>query len=97
MDRRVIEALKSLPERRLFTKGLFAWVGFRQATIPHARAVRMAGESNFSGWRLWNFALEGTTSFSTAPLRIWTDPGVTIAMSSFVYSMFNRPHAYVRL
>lgn len=88
MDRRVVEALKSLPERRRFMKGLFAWVGFRQATIPYAREARSAGESKFSGWRLWNFALEGITSFSTAPLRVWTYLGVFIALSAFAFGLF---------
>lgn len=88
MDRKVVEALKSLPERRRFMKGLFAWVGFRQATIPYTREARHAGESKFSSWKLWNFALEGVTSFSTAPLRIWTYLGLAIALSAFVYGAF---------
>lgn len=85
MDRKVVEALKSLPERRRFMKGLFAWVGFRQATIPYARDPRLAGETKFSGWKLWNFALEGITSFSTAPLRVWTYLGLFIALLAFGY------------
>lgn len=88
MDRRVVDALKSLPERRRFMKGLFAWVGFRQATIPYAREARTAGESKFSGWRLWNFALEGITSFSTAPLRVWTYLGLAIALLAFAFGLF---------
>ncbi|MFZ5775276.1 MAG: glycosyltransferase family 2 protein [Thermodesulfobacteriota bacterium] len=88
MDRKVVEALKSLPERRRFMKGLFAWVGFRQAVIPYRRAERQAGRSKFSGWRLWNFALEGITSFSTIPLRIWTYLGLSIAMLSFAYGAY---------
>lgn len=88
MDRRVVEALKQLPERRRFMKGLFAWVGFRQALIPYSREARHAGESKFSGWRLWNFALEGITSFSTAPLRIWTYLGTAIALTAFAFGTF---------
>ena len=88
MDRKVVDALKSLPERRRFMKGLFAWVGFRQATIPYSRGVRHAGQSKFSGWKLWNFALEGVTSFSTAPLRIWTYLGLVIALGAFAYGVF---------
>ncbi len=88
MDRRVVEALKLLPERRRFMKGLFAWVGFRQATIPYTREVRTAGESKYSGWRLWNFALEGITSFSTAPLRVWTYLGLAIALIAFAFGLF---------
>lgn len=88
MDRRVVEALRQLPERRRFMKGLFAWVGFRQATVPYVREARAAGHSSFSGWRLWNFALEGITSFSTAPLRVWSYLGLLIALVSFAYGLF---------
>lgn len=88
MDRRVVEALRLLPERRRFMKGLFAWVGFRQAVIPYVREARHAGKSKFSGWTLWNFALEGITSFSTAPLRIWTYLGLVIALVAFAFGAF---------
>lgn len=88
MDRRVVEALKLLPERRRFMKGLFAWVGFRQTILPYVREERAAGESKFSGWRLWNFALEGITSFSTVPLRIWTYLGLFVAAMSFAFGIF---------
>jgi glycosyltransferase involved in cell wall biosynthesis len=88
MDRRVVEAVKCLPERRRFMKGLFAWVGFRQALIPYTREPRAAGRSKFSGWRLWNLALEGITSFSTAPLRIWTYLGLVVALIAFAYAVF---------
>lgn len=87
MDRKVVEALKKLPERRRFMKGLFAWVGFRQALIPYKRELRQSGKSKFSGWRLWNFALEGLTSFSTAPLRIWFYIGLMVAILAFVYGV----------
>ncbi|CAN7230649.1 glycosyltransferase family 2 protein [Mesorhizobium amorphae] len=87
IDRQVIEALRSLPERRRFMKGLFAWVGFRTATVEYKRDQRIAGQSKFSGWRLWNFALEGITSFSTAPLEIWTYVGATISALSFLYGL----------
>jgi glycosyltransferase involved in cell wall biosynthesis len=85
MDRQVIEALQQLPERRRFMKGIFAWVGFRQALIPYTRAPRATGRSKFSGWKLWNFGLEGITSFSTAPLRIWFYLGLIVAALAFVY------------
>ena len=88
MDRKVVDALKKLPERHRFMKGLFAWVGFRQAVIPYTREQRQAGKSKFSGWKLWNFALDGITSFSTLPLRIWTYLGVAIAAFSFSYGAF---------
>ncbi|MCM8594551.1 glycosyltransferase family 2 protein [Accumulibacter sp.] len=88
MDRRVIAALDELPESRRFMKGLFAWVGFRTAYVDYVRPARAAGTTKFNGWKLWNFALEGVTSFSTAPLRIWTYVGAAVAGSSFAFSLF---------
>ncbi|MEX3959332.1 glycosyltransferase family 2 protein [Trinickia sp. EG282A] len=88
MDRAVVNALRSLPERRRFMKGLFAWVGFKTVIIEYEREPRSAGHSKFSGWRLWNFALEGITSFSTVPLRSWTYIGLAIALLSFFYGAF---------
>ena len=88
MDRRVVETLKRLPERRRFMKGLFAWVGFRTAVVEYSRDARAAGSTKFSGWRLWNLALEGITSFSSVPLRLWTYIGSAVAMASFLYASF---------
>lgn len=88
MDRKVVDALKTLPERRRFMKGLFAWVGFRQAVVRYARERRFNGNSKFSGWRLWNLALEGITSFSTVPLRIWTYAGVLVALLAAAFGLF---------
>jgi len=88
LDRAAVDALKALPERQRFMKGLFAWIGFRTATVDYARAARASGASKFSGWRLWNFALEGFTSFSTVPLRIWTYIGAIGAFLTFVYALF---------
>jgi polyisoprenyl-phosphate glycosyltransferase len=88
MDRKVIEALSRLPERRRFMKGLFSWVGFRTTTINYVRDERMAGKTKFSGWRLWNLALEGITGFSTAPLRLWTYLGLITATVAFAYAVW---------
>jgi glycosyltransferase involved in cell wall biosynthesis len=88
MDRTVIEALKRLPESRRFMKGLFAWVGFRHAVVPYERPSRSSGSSKFNGWRLWNLALEGVTSFTTAPLRVWTYIGGIAALLSFAYGTY---------
>jgi len=84
MDRKVVDAVKKLPENRRFMKGLFAWVGFKSATIEYVRKERSAGETKFNGWRLWNLALEGIASFSSIPLRIWTYVGLLIAVFSFI-------------
>ena len=88
MDRCVVEALKELPESRRFMKGLFAWVGFRTISIGYTRSERVAGSSKFNGWRLWNFALEGVTSFSTDPLRIWTYLGFLVSFISILFAIF---------
>ncbi|KAA6187488.1 glycosyltransferase family 2 protein [Thiohalocapsa marina] len=88
MDRSVVEALKQLPESRRFMKGLFAWVGFRTTAVNYVRPERQAGSSKFNGWALWNFALEGMTSFSTEPLRIWTYLGIFVSFMAFIYGLF---------
>jgi hypothetical protein len=80
MDRAVVEALNRLPERNRFMKGLFAWVGFRQIGVPYVRPERAAGTSTMGYLRLWRFALDGITSFSTAPLRIWSVIGFVSAL-----------------
>ncbi|BBL74700.1 glycosyltransferase family 2 protein [Methylomagnum ishizawai] len=88
MDRAVVDALNGLPESRRFMKGLFAWVGFRTAVVDYVRPERSAGTTKFNGWRLWNFALEGLTSFSTIPLRVWSYIGGLVALASFVYGLY---------
>lgn len=88
MDRAVVDALNELPESRRFMKGLFAWVGFRTICVEYVRPVRASGTSKFNGWSLWNFALEGLTSFSTYPLRIWTYLGGLFAFVSFVFAIY---------
>ena len=88
MDRCAVEALKRLPERQRFMKGLFAWIGFKTVTVDYARQARAAGKTKFSGWKLWNFAIEGITSFSTAPLKIWTYLGAIGALTAFAYASF---------
>jgi polyisoprenyl-phosphate glycosyltransferase len=88
MDRVVIDALKQLPERQRFMKGLFAWVGFKTVTVEYSRDARLVGETKFSGWKLWNFAIEGITSFSLMPLKIWIYVGVAGALFAFLYATF---------
>ncbi|MGK3199109.1 glycosyltransferase family 2 protein [Enterobacter ludwigii] len=85
MSRSVVEDLKRLPEKNRFMKGLFAWVGGRTEIVEYTQNARSAGVSKFNGWRLWNLALEGITSFSTVPLRVWTYIGFIIASLSFFY------------
>jgi glycosyltransferase involved in cell wall biosynthesis len=85
---RAVAALRQLRERHRFMKGLFGWVGFRQVAIPYERDARIAGGSKFNLWKLWNFALEGITSFSTAPLRLATYLGLATALLAFVYGLW---------
>ena len=85
---RAVAALRQLRERHRFMKGLFGWVGFRQVSIPYERDARIAGGSKFNLWKLWNFALEGITSFSTAPLRLATYLGLATALLAFVYGVW---------
>ena len=81
---RALAALRQLRERHRFMKGLFGWIGFRRVALPYRRSPRLAGRSKFGLWRLWNFALEGITSFSTAPLRVATYIGLLTALAAFV-------------
>ena len=85
---RALAALRQLRERHRFMKGLFGWVGFACASIPYQRDARLAGRSKFNFWKLWNFALEGITSFSTAPLRLATYLGVATAALAFLYALW---------
>ncbi len=88
VDRRAVEVLRQLPERNRFMKGLFAWVGFNSIGVPYERPQRAAGTTKFNFWRLWNFALDGVVSFSTAPLRAWFYVGVVIAAIAVLYALF---------
>ncbi len=83
---RALAALRTLRERQRFMKGLFGWVGFRRIAVPYVREARLAGRSKFGFWKLWNFAIEGITSFSTAPLRMATWLGVATALIAFAYA-----------
>ncbi len=85
LDRDVVDVLCQLPERQRFMKGLFSWVGFEPAIVDYVREKRASGRTKFNWWRLWNLGLEGITSFSTAPLRIWTYLGLVISASAFIY------------
>ncbi|MEK0265155.1 glycosyltransferase family 2 protein [Stenotrophomonas sp. TWI819] len=84
---RALQALGQLRERHRFMKGLFGWVGFRRKALPYHRHARLVGESKFSVWRLWNFALEGITGFSTAPLRATTYLGLAAASFAFLFAL----------
>lgn len=88
LDRQVVEAIKRLPERTRFMKGIFAWVGFKSTSIVFERQPRLQGNTKWNYWKLWNFALDGITSFSVLPLKVWTYMGLVISIISLVYASF---------
>jgi polyisoprenyl-phosphate glycosyltransferase len=88
LSRRAVDALSALRERHRFMKGLFAWIGFHQEPIIYKRDARYAGATKWNYWKLWNFSIEGITSFSTAPLKIATYFGLGSALAAIVYGSF---------
>jgi glycosyltransferase involved in cell wall biosynthesis len=88
ISRPALQTLQRMPERSRFMKCMFAWVGFRQATVLFDRTPRHVGATKWSYWRLWNLALEGITSFSSLPLRVWSYLGLVVAVFAFLYMMF---------
>lgn len=87
MNRRAVNALLQLREHHRFMKGLFSWIGFRQEAMPYDRDPRFAGKSKFNYWRLWNFSLEGITSFTTAPLKIAAYVGLATSVGAALYGV----------
>ncbi|CRM24831.1 hypothetical protein [Pseudomonas sp. 22 E 5] len=88
MDRKVVDVIKALPEQQLFMKGVLSWAGFTVAIVEYDRAPRAIGQSKFNAWKLWNLALDGITSFSTLPLRLWSYIGGCISLVALVYAGF---------
>ena len=95
LDRKVVDVIKRMPERNRFMKGLFAWSGFRQTAVEYDRVERSVGTTKFRYWRLWTLALDGITSASTAPLRIWSYVGVVVALLSFLYALYIILHTLI--
>lgn len=85
LSRRAVDALLQIREQHRFLKGLFAWIGFPQVLVPYSRDARFAGHTKWNYWRLWNFAIEGITSFSTGPLKLATYGGILIALIAFFF------------
>ena len=88
LSRRALDALKTLRETHRYMKGLYAWIGFPHKEVPYLRHARAAGHTKWNYWRLWNFALEGITSFSDVPLKIATYLGVLTSGVAFLYGLF---------
>jgi glycosyltransferase involved in cell wall biosynthesis len=88
LSRRALNALNSLRERNRFMKGLYSWIGFPQVSIPYHREARYAGASKWNYWKLWNFALEGFTSFTTVPLKVATYLGMVTSFGAFSFGIY---------
>ncbi|MCA1991774.1 MAG: glycosyltransferase family 2 protein [Coleofasciculus sp. S288] len=88
LDRQVVEALKQMPERSRFMKGLFTWVGFKQTSVLFDRPPRHKGTTKWNYWKLWNFALGGIVAFSVRPLKIWSYIGIILSLIAFIYASF---------
>lgn len=88
LSRRAVEALRRFPERSRFMKGLFAWIGYPTRELAFDREPRYAGRSNWNWWRLWNFALEGITSFSAVPLKLASYVGLATSLAAFAYGLY---------
>ncbi|MCM2504558.1 glycosyltransferase family 2 protein [Aureimonas altamirensis] len=88
MSREVVDRILLMGERNLFMKGLLSWVGGHIEIVEYVRPKRSVGASKFDGWRLWNLALEGVTSFSTVPLRIWTYLGFGVATAALIVALY---------
>lgn len=88
LDRKVVDVIKRMPERNRFMKGLFAWSGFKQTAVEYDRVERSIGTTKFRYWKLWTLALDGITSASTVPLRIWSYIGVVVAFLAFLYALY---------
>jgi polyisoprenyl-phosphate glycosyltransferase len=88
LSRRALDALKQVRERQRFMKGLFTWIGYKQVSVVYHRDPRHAGETKWNYWRLWNFAIDGITSFSGAPLKLATYVGLVTAVVAFVFGIW---------
>ena len=88
LDRRVVDALKQLPERNRFMKGLYAWVGFKAIALPFEPNERQSGTSSFGASRLTRLALSGLASFSTLPLQFWIASGILISGLAVAYGFY---------
>jgi len=88
LDRKVVDVIRSMPERNRFMKGLFAWSGFKQSAVEYDRSEREQGKTKFNYWKLWTLAIDGITSASTVPLRIWSYLGGFIALVALLFALW---------
>ncbi len=87
LDRRVVDVIRAMPERNRFMKGLFAWAGFKTAAVTYHRAERKLGTTKYNYWKLWTLAVDGITSASTVPLRVWSYLGGFVALGAILYAL----------
>ncbi len=87
LSRRAVNALNQIHEQHRFMKGLFTWIGYHQKAVNYERDPRYSGKTKWNYWKLWNFALEGITSYTAAPLKIATYFGFAIAGCAFLYAL----------
>ena len=88
MSRRAVDAFNKLPEKQRFIKTLLSFAGYRSAEVAFERAPRVAGESKWPWGKMWNYALDGITAFSTLPLRVWSYIGLGVSATAFGYAVF---------
>jgi glycosyltransferase involved in cell wall biosynthesis len=88
LDRKVVDVIRRMPERNRFMKGLFAWAGFKQAAVLYHRQERTVGRTKFNYWKLWTLAIDGITSASTLPLRVWSYLGAIVALGALAFAVF---------
>ena len=88
LDRRVVDVIRTMPERNRFMKGLFAWAGFKSAAVLYHREERTVGLTKYNYWKLWTLAVDGITSASTVPLRVWSYLGGAVALFALGYAIF---------
>jgi len=88
LDRKVVDVIRRMPERNRFMKGLFAWAGFKQAAVLYHREERKVGKTKYNYWKLWTLAIDGITSASTLPLRVWSYLGAIVALGALGYAVY---------
>ena len=88
LDRRVVDVIRAMPERNRFMKGLFAWAGFKQAAVGYHREERKVGKTKYNYWKLWTLAIDGITSASTLPLRVWSYLGAFVALGALGFAIY---------
>ena len=87
MTRQVVDEIIRLQENQLFMKGLMSWVGFNTAIVTYKRPIRTEGKTKFNFFKLWNLAVQGITSFSTIPLKVWSYFGGFVSLISFLFGL----------